>query len=201
MALSRSRVHARVGKCISNRVPELGVSPGLAHFSSLSFLSYVSDGTTAMFIGCLFFVIPRELPRFTLCFPSRGKRSLGSATLSVHYSMYDPILAPQMSTTWRPLLTWDLMQKKFSWSIVLLLGGAYAMADGVESSGLDDWISSGLVSLQSIPTAVFVGVSVVLVTFLTEFSSNVAVASIFIPIGASMVSGYDLHCVSDRVLT
>ena len=119
---------------------------------------YVTDGTAAMGISILMFVIPGE----------------------------NPLEKLKDGTPYRPLLTWKHMSEKFNWGTVILLGGGYAMAAGVQSSGLSDFISSKLANINNLPEWIFLGISCIMVTFLTEFSSNVATASIFIPMVQSI---------------
>lgn len=68
-----------------------------------SFFSYVSDGSTAMFVAFLLFVVPSENP---FCRKKNGE-------------------------PYNTLMNWERMKEKFSWSTVLLLGGGYAMASGM----------------------------------------------------------------------
>uniref|UniRef100_F1L1Y7 Solute carrier family 13 member 5 n=1 Tax=Ascaris suum TaxID=6253 RepID=F1L1Y7_ASCSU len=115
---------------------------------------FISDGTVAMFIAFLLFVMPAE----------------------------NPLLPPASGGEYRTLMSWRRMKEKFSWSTVLLLGGGYAMAEGVEESGLSDVLGAQLAALTMLPRWMFISVSCLLTTLITEFSSNVAAASIFIPL-------------------
>jgi hypothetical protein len=72
--------------------------------SVMPLFSYVSDGTTAMFIAFLLFAVPSENPF------SRSNIADGN----------------ELQT----LMNWPRMKDKFSWSTVLLLGGGYGMAEG-----------------------------------------------------------------------
>lgn len=119
---------------------------------------YVTDGTAAMGICILMFLIPGE----------------------------NPLEKFKDGTPYRPLLTWKHMSEKFNWGTIILLGGGYAMAAGVQSSGLSKFISSKLSNINDLPEWIFLGISCIMVTFLTEFSSNVATASIFIPMVQSI---------------
>jgi sodium-dependent dicarboxylate transporter 2/3/5 len=110
-----------------------------------------------MFIGCLLFVLPSKNP-----FRSGEKRA-------------------------ECLMTWKVMQTNFSWSTMFLLGGGYALAAGVKSSGLSDFLGEKMTHMTVLPHWLFVAISILLVAFLTEFSSNVATASIFIPIICGVV--------------
>uniref|UniRef100_A0A915B8K1 Solute carrier family 13 member 5 n=2 Tax=Parascaris TaxID=6254 RepID=A0A915B8K1_PARUN len=115
---------------------------------------FISDGTVAMFIAFLLFVMPAE----------------------------NPSLPPAGGGEYRTLMSWRRMKEKFSWSTVLLLGGGYALAEGVEESGLSDVLGAQLAALTVLPRWMFISASCVLSTLITEFSSNVAAASIFIPL-------------------
>ncbi|KAF7630757.1 hypothetical protein Mgra_00008965 [Meloidogyne graminicola] len=109
--------------------------------------NYVSDGTSAMLISLLLFVLPSENP-----FSSTNEQK------------NEPI---------RTVMTWKLMREKFSWSTLFLLGGGFAMA-------------TGLTGLQWLPPWVFIAFSSAIVCCLTEFASNIATASVFIPMVASI---------------
>ncbi|TMS37742.1 hypothetical protein L596_004614 [Steinernema carpocapsae] len=115
---------------------------------------YVTDGTSAMFAAILLFVLPSENP-FKL--KEDGKEV-------------------------KPLMDWNVMKERFSWSTLFLLGGGYAMAAGVRESGLSNWIRTQISTITTLPEWVFVLISSAMITALTEFSSNVATASIFLPL-------------------
>jgi len=68
------------------------------------------------------------------------------------------------------------------WGIVLLLGGGFALADGVGKSGLSDWLGCQLTFLQSWPTLPVLLVVCTFMTFATEFTSNVSTCTIMLPV-------------------
>ncbi|KAG9265787.1 solute carrier family 13 member 5 [Astyanax mexicanus] len=130
---------------------------------------YVTDATVAVFVAALLFVLPSKPP--CVCF----WRSQSFNTV------------PQSDTEPRSaLLTWKVAQSKMPWSIVLLLGGGFALAKGSEDSGLSTWLGNQMSPLQSIPPwAIAIIVCLMIATF-TECTSNVATATLFLPILASM---------------
>ena len=140
-----------------------GFVPLLYTLLIIVFCSFVSDSTVSLFFSLLLFVVPAENP-FKDDFTENGK-----------------------ATKLKPILTWKLVHHRLSWGTILLLGGGYAMAKGVETSGLSLAISDKLSALSNFPNWVFVIFTCVMVTSLTEFSSNIATASIFIPLVASIV--------------
>ncbi|XP_016103198.1 solute carrier family 13 member 5-like [Sinocyclocheilus grahami] len=130
---------------------------------------YVTDATVAIFIAILLFILPSRKPR--LCFGS----STGSETEPQLYSVPSPAL-----------LSWKVAQKKLPWNIVLLLGGGFALAKGSEESGLSRWMGNQLTPLHSIPPWAIVIILCLLIAIFTECTSNVATATLFLPVLASM---------------
>uniref|UniRef100_A0A3Q0R3W6 Solute carrier family 13 member 5a n=1 Tax=Amphilophus citrinellus TaxID=61819 RepID=A0A3Q0R3W6_AMPCI len=132
---------------------------------------FVTDATVALFVAVLLFVLPSESPRY-LCFWRQSQVSQGPAP---------------------PLLTWQVTQKKMPWNIVLLLGGGFALAKGSEESGLSHWLGAQMTPLHSIPPwAIAIILSLLIATF-TECASNVATATLFLPILASMSQSISLN--------
>ncbi|KFP27624.1 Solute carrier family 13 member 2, partial [Colius striatus] len=123
--------------------------------------SYVTDGTVAIFISILLFIIPSDIR-----IKRTGNRSKFQAA--------------------EPLLHWKIVHEKMPWNIVFLLGGGFALAKGSEASGLSAWLGSKLTPLENLsPVAIVFVVSLLVATF-TECTSNVATTTLFLPIMASM---------------
>uniref|UniRef100_A0AC34QZU6 Solute carrier family 13 member 2 n=1 Tax=Panagrolaimus sp. JU765 TaxID=591449 RepID=A0AC34QZU6_9BILA len=128
---------------------------------------YVTDATVAMSVSILLFVLPSKNPFDD---KSGGK-------------------------DFEPIVTWRDMHERFSWGTILLLGGGIAMAKGVEKSGLSDIMGEYLSSFSAMPEWAFILVACFLVTALTEFSSNIATASIFIPLVASVAKEHGTNAL------
>ncbi|CAK5119437.1 unnamed protein product [Meloidogyne enterolobii] len=135
--------------------------------------SYVTDGTSAMLISMLLFVLPAENP-----FSSK---------------IVERLVANKKDEPIRTVMTWKLMREKFSWSTLFLLGGGFAMADGVKKSGLSELLCSQLSGMQWLPPWTFIAFSSAIVCLLTEFTSNIATASIFIPMVASIAIAQNMN--------
>uniref|UniRef100_A0AAZ3RAT6 Solute carrier family 13 member 2 n=1 Tax=Oncorhynchus tshawytscha TaxID=74940 RepID=A0AAZ3RAT6_ONCTS len=149
---------------------EPGFMPGWATVLFNKDRPYVTDGTVAILMSTLFFMIPSQLPR---CggYSEDGK----------------PLKAPPT------LLNWDVVQEKMPWNILLLLGGGFALARGSEVSGLSQWLGESLAPLQSIPPFAISFLLCLLTATFTECSSNVATTTLFLPILASMAVAIKLH--------
>ncbi|XP_047450303.1 solute carrier family 13 member 5 [Mugil cephalus] len=130
---------------------------------------FVTDATVAIFVAILLFVLPSEPPRFC----------------SWRRHSYDT--APHRPAGPTPrLLTWKIAQKKLPWGIVLLLGGGFALAKGSEVSGLSKWMGDQMTPLQNIPPWGIAVILCLLIAVFTECTSNVATATLFLPVLASM---------------
>ncbi len=90
------------------------------------------------------------------------------------------------------LLDWK-HAKKIPWGILILFGGGIALASGFISSGLSEWMGTNLKWLQGLPTWLFIFIIAILVSFLTEITSNTATTSIFMPIMGSLAVGLGFH--------
>jgi solute carrier family 13 (sodium-dependent dicarboxylate transporter), member 2/3/5 len=85
----------------------------------------------------------------------------------------------------RTLLTWT-EARRIPWDVLLFFGGGLTMAQAVETHGLTAWIGSGLDRLQGMPPwAIFLGVAAT-VLVLSELASNLAVATMVMPIAAAL---------------
>uniref|UniRef100_A0AAQ5ZB01 Solute carrier family 13 member 5b n=1 Tax=Amphiprion ocellaris TaxID=80972 RepID=A0AAQ5ZB01_AMPOC len=108
------------------------------------------------------------------------------ATVAIFVAILLFVLLHYVAGPTPPLLTWKVAQKKLPWGIVLLLGGGFALAKGSEVSGLSQWMGNQMTPLQSIPPwAIAILLCLLLATF-TECTSNVATATLFLPVLASM---------------
>jgi sodium-dependent dicarboxylate transporter 2/3/5 len=68
-----------------------------------------------------------------------------------------------------------------------MLGGGFAMAAASNESGLSTYLGKELVYLQVLPPFLILIIVATATTFLTEVSSNTAVANIILPVLAQMV--------------
>jgi sodium-dependent dicarboxylate transporter 2/3/5 len=64
------------------------------------------------------------------------------------------------------------MQSKFPWSVVLLLGGGFALATGVKESGLSNIIGLSLSGLNGYPTFVLQIICIFVTMVVTNIASN-----------------------------
>ncbi|XP_042651465.1 solute carrier family 13 member 4 isoform X1 [Tyto alba] len=143
---------------------EPGFVPGWSSFFEKK--GYRTDATVSVFLGFLLFLIPAKKP----CFGKREKDGEKSTDIN----------------TLDPIITWKDFQKTMPWEIVVLVGGGYALAAGCKTSGLSTWIGHQMLSLSSLPYWAVTLLACILVSLVTEFVSNPATITIFLPILCSM---------------
>jgi solute carrier family 13 (sodium-dependent dicarboxylate transporter), member 2/3/5 len=103
------------------------------------------------------------------------------------------IAVPTRSGRWDRLIDWSTVERKMPWGILLLLGGGFAMAGAFSSTGLSEYIGGLLAAtLQDASPVVLIAAVCLLVTFLTEFTSNVATVNTLMPILAGTALALDL---------
>ncbi|MFT5758178.1 MAG: sodium-dependent dicarboxylate transporter 2/3/5 [Alteromonadaceae bacterium] len=90
------------------------------------------------------------------------------------------------------LLDWDTA-KTIPWGMLLLFAGGIALAKGFTASGLSAILGEWLTSLASLPPLLMILTLCLVVTYLTEITSNTATATLLMPIlaAAAIASGID----------
>lgn len=126
---------------------------------------HIHDATVAMFMGMVLMLVPLGYPKGMEC---DGK---------LEYFALD----------------WRTVQEKMPWGILLLFGGGFALASGFKSTGLDVWIGQQLTGIQALPMWMIILTLCLGITFLTEFTSNTATATMILPVIAGAAVMMDTH--------
>ena len=85
----------------------------------------------------------------------------------------------------RPILGYDAFGK-LPWGILILLGGGFALAMGMQKSELSLWIGQQLQFFSDVPiVAMLIGIALMM-TFLTEITSNTAITQVMLPVLAAV---------------
>ena len=90
-------------------------------------------------------------------------------------------LLPRGGESSQRILHWD-NAKEIPWGVLLLVGGGFALAKTLESSGLTLWMADYLMFLSSIPWFFILLLSVLSIILLTEVNSNTATTMTFVPL-------------------
>lgn len=90
------------------------------------------------------------------------------------------------------LLDWETA-KTIPWGMLLLFAGGIAIAKGFSASGLSVMLGDWLTSLSNLPVVLMILTICLVVTYLTEITSNTATATLLMPIlaVAAISVGYD----------
>jgi solute carrier family 13 (sodium-dependent dicarboxylate transporter), member 2/3/5 len=89
------------------------------------------------------------------------------------------------SSEGKPLIDWPEAER-LPWGIIILFGGGLSLAAAFKSSGLAEWLGQYLVQAGGLPILLLIFIVALAVNFLTEVTSNVATASIVLPVLASL---------------
>ncbi|VDM59925.1 unnamed protein product [Angiostrongylus costaricensis] len=130
---------------------------------------YVTDATSAILVVILLFAIPDHKPM--CCTRERNGHHI------VRNSLLD----------------WPTIQERFPWSVVLLLGGGFALAAGVKESRLSHEIGEVMQHLTDLPTYTVMFICVLITVGFTNICSNAVIATIFIPIVAELARSLDAN--------
>jgi sodium-dependent dicarboxylate transporter 2/3/5 len=94
-------------------------------------------------------------------------------------------LIPSRNQAGTRIMDWRT-SRRLPWGIVLLFGGGFALAQGFIDSGLSNWLGLQLEGLSGFPPWLLVLAVCLLVTFLTELTSNTATTQMVLPIVAAV---------------
>ncbi|KOC67768.1 Protein I'm not dead yet [Habropoda laboriosa] len=133
---------------------------------------HVKDSTAAACVTILFFVLPSKLDFLRSFDP-------------------DPVNRPTKPSP--GMITWKMIHQKMHWSLILVLGGGFAISAGSTTSKLSSILGSALTALQSINPLALLFIICLFAETVTELTSNVAVANIILPVLAEMCIAIKIH--------
>jgi sodium-dependent dicarboxylate transporter 2/3/5 len=148
----------------------LGETFRLSGWRGLTGFTAVSDAAVAVAGAVALFLIPTS---------SSGRKRHDA------YSMH----APQGGS----LMDWSFAEQRVPWGILLLIGGGFALAAGVDKAGLSAIIGESMVGLGTLPLPILIGAVALIVCLLSELGSNTATASLVIPILAAMAQRWGME--------
>ncbi|KAE8673442.1 Tonoplast dicarboxylate transporter [Hibiscus syriacus] len=132
--------------------------------------------------------ITADIPGWGALFHGRA----GDGTVSVMVATLLFII-PNGKQKGEKLMDWNEC-KKLPWNIILLLGAGFALADGVQSSGLADMLSKTLYFLEHVPYLIIAPAVCLICAVITEFiTSNDAAATLMVPLLGQMARTMNMH--------
>ncbi len=90
------------------------------------------------------------------------------------------------------IIDWE-SSRELPWGVILLFGGGLALAAAFKSSGLAVWLGDQFAYLGGMNLLLLTLLIVILINFMTEITSNVATASIMLPVLASMSATLNIN--------
>ena len=145
----------------------------------------LSDAGIAIAIGVSLFLVPAGKQRMAI---DENLDKMDSDTSNNSNSKDVSTGEDEQGGNFEGILEWKDAQH-LPWGILLLFGGGLSMASAISSTGLAEWIGSGISGLQNWPIILLVIIMITLMVFLTEMTSNTASTATFLPILASIAIG------------
>jgi sodium-dependent dicarboxylate transporter 2/3/5 len=122
------------------------------------------------------------LPGWSRLFPEPSYLNDGVVAIALALVLF---LIPARRTPGARIMDWPTTAK-LPWNIVLLFGGGFALASGFKESGLSLWIGDQLSGADQLHPLLIIAMISLLITFLTELTSNTATAEMLLPILAAL---------------
>lgn len=90
------------------------------------------------------------------------------------------------------IMDWETASR-LPWNIVLLFGGGFALASGFKESGLSMWLGGELKGVSALHPILIIASICLLLTFLTELTSNTATAEMLLPVLGALAVAVELN--------
>jgi sodium-dependent dicarboxylate transporter 2/3/5 len=90
------------------------------------------------------------------------------------------------------LMDWKSAEN-IPWEIILLFGGGFALATGFKESGLSQWFGEQLIWLKDVHPFFIILTITLVITFLTEITSNTATVETFLPVLAGLAISIEIN--------
>jgi len=84
------------------------------------------------------------------------------------------------------LVSWEDVEERVNWGLILLYGGAITMGIGLERTGAAEWIATGLMTLSLGKPYLALFVLIASGFILTQMMSNTAAVALLLPIGVGL---------------
>ncbi|MEZ6318674.1 MAG: SLC13 family permease, partial [Phycisphaerales bacterium] len=108
---------------------------------------------------------------------------LGDATIAVTAALVLFVIPVSLRRR-EFVLDWRTAER-MPWGILILFGGGLSLAAAISSTGLDKFIGQSMAGLAGVPPIVAVLIVTTTVVFLTELTSNTAIATAVLPVLAA----------------
>ncbi|MFO1078319.1 MAG: SLC13 family permease [Planctomycetota bacterium] len=183
-----------LARCYVPRTHDLAVDAGLIRrqYEELGPPSFAEKAVLADFLVLIALWLSRAdldlgavvVPGWSRLFAHPGWFNDGAVAVAMALVLF---VVPARDGTGARVMDWEATAA-LPWHIVLLFGGGFALAYGFAQSGLSDWLGGRLAGLGGLHPLLLVAVACLLITFLTELTSNTATAEMILPVMAGLAS-------------
>ena len=153
-------------------------------YDKLGRMSFEEKSVMAVFIFAAIAWISRSYILVNF-FPTIDDTSIGIAAAAMLF------IIPSRKQD-EAIMTWQYAAK-LPWGVLILFGGGLAIAASFQSSGLAEYIATGLSGLKGADSNIIIIGITSLINFLTEITSNVATATVMLPILATLAEAINIH--------
>lgn len=130
------------------------------------------------------------VPGWSRLFPQPGYITDGAIAMFAAFVLF--LIPPRAGGRGARLAEISVL-KGVPWDIILLFGGGFALARGFVESGLSNYIGMQFQAMQGMPPLVMVFMVALIITFLTELTSNTATCEMVLPILAAVSVALRIH--------
>ena len=120
-----------------------------------------------------------------------AKRFIGDGTIAIFMAVLF-FLVSSGGPKGERLLDWE-SASKIPWGLLLLFGGGLAIAQEFQATGLAEWVGGRLQFFKQMPLPLMIGAVCLMMTFLTEVTSNTVITVVMMPVLASLARGIDVN--------
>ena len=153
---------------------------------NLGSLSKEEKRVMAIFgITCFFWIFRQNLNGLI------GKNLLDDTTIAMTGGIL-MFITPIDFKNYKFILEWPDM-KNLPWGILLLFGGGLSLAQGMENAGLVQLVGENVAQQGDLSITTLTLSLTAISMFLTEFMSNVALTTIFVPVVLGIADGFQIN--------
>jgi sodium-dependent dicarboxylate transporter 2/3/5 len=129
------------------------------------------------------------LPGWSSLFENPGYLNDGVVAIAMAVLLF---IIPAKRDGAATIMDWETASR-LPWNIILLFGGGFALAKGFTVSGLSTWVGEQLQGVGELHPILLIFVICILISFLTELTSNTATTEMILPVLAGLSVAIDVN--------
>ena len=129
------------------------------------------------------------LPGWSALLPHPEQVNDGTVAIAVAILLF---IIPTSAKNGMRIMDWKTA-KKLPWNIVLLFGGGFALANAFKVSGLSMWVGEQMGAAAGLPVILIIVMISLVMTFLTELTSNTATTEMLLPVLAGLSVSVEIN--------